>query len=116
MFPQHETAKKTDSEENSAEDGIIHRLGKDVVLEKKGQNIVHLAEEGIAGKNVPRDEIKSMMAEIEFRHGEVVDERIFADFRGQDEKKAGKKENPQKDRCRDVPKRNIRKVPPRRYG
>ena len=103
VFLQQESGKKTHSEEDSAEDGIIHRLGKDVVLKEKGQKIVHLAQEGIAGEDVPGDEIKSMMEEIKFRHGEVVDQRIFACLRGQDQEKTGKKEEPKNERCRDVP-------------
>jgi len=103
MFPQQKTGKKTHSEEDSAKDSIIHRLGEDVVLEEKGQNIVHLAQKGIAGEDVSGDEIKSMMEEIEFRCGEVVDQRILAYLRGQDQEKTGKKEDPKNDLCREVP-------------
>ena len=103
MFPKHKTGKKAHPEENSAENGVIHRFGKDVVPEEKAQKIVHLAHEGIAGEDVPGDEIESMMEEIEFRHGKVVNQGVFACFRRQDEEKNGKQQNSQNDRCRNFP-------------
>ena len=81
MLPKHKTAIETHSEENDAEDGIIHRLGQDLILQKKGEDIVHLGEERIAGEDVTGDEIEPMMPEIEFGHGEVINERVFRRFR-----------------------------------
>ena len=104
MFLQQESGKKTHSEEDPAEEGIIHRLGKNVALEEKGQKIVHFAQHRIAGEDIPRDEVEAVIKEIELRDGEVVDQRIFAHLRCQGQHKTCEKEDAEEKRGRELPK------------
>ena len=103
LILQNMAGKEADSEEGSAEEGIIHRLGEDVVLEEKGQKIVHLAQHRIAGEGVPGDEVEAVMKEIEFRDGEVIDQRVLAVLRCQGQHKTCEKEDTEEKQGRELP-------------